>query len=233
MHAHTASGLEIKKYGTPEDIINDFFTIRLDYYQKRKDYLLNKYQNELTHIGWRRKFIQDVIDEKIVVFKQKKVDICLNLEKNGYPKMGRDNVQGEGKIQDESKDDKDDKDNVQGEDQVKVENKTYDYLLNIKINKFTREELDKLDNEYKNKEEVLNTLSSKTCINLWSDELNEFVQVYNVWYAKETAEFEANANNTVVKSKSKNKSKVKKSDSKSKSKSKSKTVVKKSKTKKQ
>ena len=58
--------------------------------------------------------------------------------------------------------------------------------------------------------------------------MNEFVQVYNVWYAKETAEFEANANNTVVKSKSKSK-KVKKSDSKSKNK----TVGKKVKAKKQ
>ena len=37
----------IKKYATPEDILIDYYELRLEYYQKRKEYLLVVLQKEL------------------------------------------------------------------------------------------------------------------------------------------------------------------------------------------
>jgi DNA topoisomerase-2 len=61
----------IKKYTSPQDILCEFYQVRLDMYIKRKNWLKNKIQNELDILQYKMKFIQYVLDGKITVFKQK------------------------------------------------------------------------------------------------------------------------------------------------------------------
>jgi DNA topoisomerase-2 len=223
MHLHTADGLEIKRYKNTDEIINDFAIIRLEYYQKRKDYYLSKYQIELDLISWKRLFIKYVIDGKIIVFKQKKTVIYAELKKLKFPKMEKnpfqeisndlsndlsnddsinesnDDVIDNGLANDLANDLSNDDSANSDEPKTNVKSKTYDYLLDIKISKFTKEELDKLDNDYKEKEEYIKALKARTVKEMWIDELNEFMEVYRIWDSEQTNEFNNNSK-TVMKS---------------------------------
>lgn len=161
MHLHTADGLQIKKYKKPKYIIKDFYDVRLNCYNKRKNYLLNKYRKELEYISWKRKFIKYVINKKIIVFKQKRKTIEEKLGEFEFPKMG--------------------------------EKQSYDYLLDIRLSKFTQEELDKLDGNYDAKELELKVLEGKDEVQLWKEELDEFLKEYKKWDKEQTKEFELNS----------------------------------------
>ena len=78
---------EIVKMESPEEIIFHFWRIRNDYYIKRQQYICNKLNNELITLNAKIKFVNEIIDEKIVVFKQKLSSIIEQLETGKYPKI--------------------------------------------------------------------------------------------------------------------------------------------------
>lgn len=58
---------KLKIFDCVEDIVKYFVDFRLTYYQKRKDYLLDKHNKELRELCFRAKFIKSIIDKKLVV----------------------------------------------------------------------------------------------------------------------------------------------------------------------
>lgn len=70
-----------------EDIVKYFVDFRLTYYQKRKDYLLDKYNKELKDISFRAKFIKSIIDKKLKVNNVPKSEIIQWLEDNKFDKI--------------------------------------------------------------------------------------------------------------------------------------------------
>ena len=90
MHLYSAEG-RIKKYNNVEEILRDYYDIRLNLYQKRKDYLLEILLNQLIMISAKVKFILMVIDKKIEINNKKKEEIELSLEKNKFEKLGKNN----------------------------------------------------------------------------------------------------------------------------------------------
>lgn len=72
----------IKSYKTPEDIIDEFYSWRLEFYSKRKDLLLDKFKKELNHISNQIKFIELVIDSGGKIFKLNEKDMDSYLMKN-------------------------------------------------------------------------------------------------------------------------------------------------------
>lgn len=78
--------LKIKKYNTPNDIISDFFNIRKEFYFKRYSYLQDKYNKELDKISAKIKFIEEIIDGTLIVFRKPKNEITEQLISKGYPK---------------------------------------------------------------------------------------------------------------------------------------------------
>lgn len=75
---------QIVKMETPEEIIYHFWRIRNEYYLKRKEYLVNKLKHDLDIITNKIRFVNDIMNDKIKVFKKKLVDIREQLNKNGY-----------------------------------------------------------------------------------------------------------------------------------------------------
>lgn len=63
---------EILEFQNEVEIFNSFFDIRLDYYDKRKTFLLNKLKKELAYLGAKYYFVKGILDDKITVFKQSK-----------------------------------------------------------------------------------------------------------------------------------------------------------------
>jgi DNA topoisomerase-2 len=75
---------EIVKMETPEEIIYHFWRIRNEYYSKRKEYLVNKLKHELDIISNKIRFVNDIMDENVIVFKKKLTDIRDQLTNKDY-----------------------------------------------------------------------------------------------------------------------------------------------------
>ncbi len=78
---------EIVKMETPEEIIYHFWRIRNEYYSKRQTNIIKKISNELDIITAKINFVNDVIDEKIKVFRQKITYINQQLQEKMYIKV--------------------------------------------------------------------------------------------------------------------------------------------------
>lgn len=78
--------------GRPQHSINvyhlleEFFTLRLPFYQKRKDSVIARMEDKLTELRYKLKFIKLVIEGKIVVVKQPKVVIHSKMEEYDIPR---------------------------------------------------------------------------------------------------------------------------------------------------
>ena len=173
MHLFNENG-NITKYDTIEDILKDWYELRMEKYKIRKQYLIGKLSNELDLLKYKALFIKYVITEKIKVFKRKKDVIIKDIEKNKFPKLA-----------------------------VKDEEKSYDYIVNIPLFSLTKEKIDELKEKLINKEEELENVKVTTEKEMWRSELKEFLKEYNKWYKKKTDEFSKNIihNENIIKSK--------------------------------
>jgi DNA topoisomerase II len=153
---------KIKKYDNVNEIIKEFYELRIETYKKRKEYLLEKYERELNIYKYKIKFIKDVINGDIYVFKNKKSikksDVHQQLENAKYPKLS-----------------------------LSGENDSYDYT-DMSIYNLTKEEIDKLKKKYDELELITESLRNKTETDLWREELDNFEKSYEEWFEKSQKE---------------------------------------------
>ena len=71
----------VKEFQSIQEILDDFIAIRLKYYQKRKDYLIEDLKQKLIKLASQYYFIKGVVDGSIIVSKRKKDNIIAQLEK--------------------------------------------------------------------------------------------------------------------------------------------------------
>ena len=64
MHLFTHE-LKLKKYENTGEIIRDYYFVRLEAYNKRKQYLLNDMLNELKIMTNKARYITDILNDKI------------------------------------------------------------------------------------------------------------------------------------------------------------------------
>ena len=79
----------ICKYDTPEEILVDFFQIRMEYYQKRKAYLIEETRARSEITNQRARFIKAVVNEEIRVFKKRKRDLEDEISARKFPRVER------------------------------------------------------------------------------------------------------------------------------------------------
>lgn len=65
----------ITKYNSAEDILKEFINIRLIFNVKRKEYLINKYNDELLILKNKIKFLEMIMNNEIVVYRKTKLEI--------------------------------------------------------------------------------------------------------------------------------------------------------------
>lgn len=166
---------KIKKYSTPEQILDDFFDIRLAYYHKRKEYLVNDLTLAYEKLSNQARFILMIVEKKLVVSNRKKADIVTELRKLEFrpfpvkpkPKTAGDPDQaGEGAEEEEEVADPDAA-GTAGD---------FDYLLGMAISRLTTEQVAKLLAERDDKEKELQMLLEKSAQDLWHVDLDAFEQ---------------------------------------------------------
>ena len=143
---------KLKKYGSVCDIIDDFFSVRLEYYGMRKAYLIDVLEKELIILSNKAKYIQEVLNGTVDLRKKKKDEITKMLETKGYQKIVNDN-------------------NVVDED--------YKYLVRMPMDSVSEENVEKLNNEHKNKTQELTEIKATSCQQLWLRELDALEQEYD------------------------------------------------------
>lgn len=78
---------QIKHFKTPEDILEHFMKLRLHYNQMRLDYLIKGILEVLVVLENKIRFIEEIMDNTLVVFRQKKDIIIEQLVKRKYQKI--------------------------------------------------------------------------------------------------------------------------------------------------
>ena len=154
MHLYGPEG-HIKHYNTVEDIIKDYYKIRLALYSDRKAYQLAIIEHQLKLISYKVKFILLVVNKKLEINNKKRSDIEEQLIKAKFPQLAR------------SKDD----------DKV-----SYDYLLTMPIYNLTMEKINELKQQEQDKETEYNTLDNKSPKDIWISELDILESEYTKWY---------------------------------------------------
>jgi DNA topoisomerase-2 len=167
---------KMKKYANPEDLLTDFYPVRLQAYIKRKAMMEAALQKELLVLDNKTRFIEAVIKGTVVVNNRKKKDIEKDLQTKGFAAISKDFL----KEKDAEEQDK--------EAEASSEPAAgYDYLLNMPIYSLTQEKVVALTAERDKKAHELETLRAKTEKDLWNADLDDFV----VGYQKYLAELEA------------------------------------------
>jgi DNA topoisomerase II len=142
---------KLKKYGSVSEIIDDFFSVRLEYYGMRKAHLIDVLERELIVLSNKAKYIQEVLNDTVDLRKKKKDEIIKMLETKGYQKIVNEN-------------------NVVDED--------YKYLVRMPMDSVSEENVEKLLNEYDRKQKELAEIKATTCQQMWLRELNALEQEY-------------------------------------------------------
>jgi len=78
---------KIQKYKSVDEILKHFFNIRLDCYQKRKDYLLAQLQMDWKKLQNKVRFVSEVVAEQLIVRNRKKRELTAELLKRGYDRF--------------------------------------------------------------------------------------------------------------------------------------------------
>lgn len=78
---------KLKIFECVEDILVYFVDFRLGYYQKRKEYFINKWGSELREMCWKAKFIKSIIDKKLSINNVPKDEIVSWLDENKFDKI--------------------------------------------------------------------------------------------------------------------------------------------------
>ena len=82
---------KLKKYNNPEDIIEDFYNVRLEMYVKRKQYQVEILNHELKIISNKARYIQEILNDTLDLRKKKIDEIISILESKEYSKLDNDN----------------------------------------------------------------------------------------------------------------------------------------------
>jgi DNA topoisomerase-2 len=162
MHLFDTQG-RITKYATPEDILSQFFGWRLDYYDRRKELLLQTLKREQKILTNKARFIEEVCAGDLIVSNRKRKAILVDLQDRGYDLMEK--AEEEKKAGDEV---------VEEEEEMSDAElaKGYEYLLGMKIWSLTYEKAEALRKQLGEKMAEVAELEATPPSQLWLNDLD-------------------------------------------------------------
>ena len=166
----------ICKYSSVDDILRDFYAIRIKFYEKRKQHQLMTMQNELEKLSNQARFVQMIIDGSMVISKKKKSVLIQELKDKAFkpfPKVSDAAKAGETeKVVDEE-------DGTEEEDLDTFSN-GYDYLLGMSLWSLTQERVERLRRQIGDKEMEIDALIKLSKEDIWKHDLDEFLEEWRV-----------------------------------------------------
>ena len=180
---------KIQKYNTIEEIVNEFYDVRLDFYKQRKTFLLSKLGFALEKNQNKKKFINMVLEGELPFkgTKNKKEDFKLLKSKtlssiNELKKKYKECFQVKSTEIVTEKTNEENDENANNNADVDVGNDDgaldYDYLMNMNIWSLTHEKVLDLEEQIKNQTKEYEYLKKSKPEDLWKEDLEEFIKLY-------------------------------------------------------
>ncbi|XP_029954147.1 DNA topoisomerase 2-alpha [Salarias fasciatus] len=172
----------LKKYESVQDVLKDFFELRMKYYVLRKDWLAGMLGAESAKLSNQARFILEKIEGKLVIENKPKKELIAMLQRMGYDS---DPVKAWKKAQEKDEEVEQDKEEEEKEDATGPD---YNYLLSMPMWFLTKEKKEELCRQRDAKLTELNTLKKKTPSDLWKEDLAAFSEELERLEAKEKEE---------------------------------------------
>lgn len=179
------SNRKIKKYQNIREIMDEHYGVRLEFYHKRKEFLVKKLKRQVELISNKVRFILEVIKGTLIISNKKSPVLLAELKERGYFTLTQLN-----KIYNEISIYVDPEYNEKEEEAVEgpISKSEYDYLLNMPLWSLTYEKVQKLMKEQDEKSQELEILKKITVEQMWITDLDELHEIINKVWGIEEAE---------------------------------------------
>lgn len=164
----------IRKYTSVDEILHEFYGVRLKYYQKRKDWMTADLERQLDRLSNQARFVQMIIARELVVSGKKRPELVAELDRlkfTSFPTKKAAHVAGETEeaVEEEPE-----------ENAKEHKDHGYDYLLGMAIWSLTKERVEKLLKDRASKEAELTALLKLSAKDLWNADLDDFMAEWEV-----------------------------------------------------
>ncbi|XP_019745044.1 DNA topoisomerase 2-alpha isoform X2 [Hippocampus comes] len=171
----------LKKYESAQDILKDFFELRLKYYNLRRAWLLGMLGAESAKLTNQARFILEKIQGTLVIENKPKKELIRMLQQMGYDS---DPVKAWKQAQDKNAEQAEE-DQEEAPEEEDTSGPDYNYLLGMPMWFLTKEKKEELCKQRDAKMTELNALKKKTPSDLWKDDLAAFLEELERVEAKE------------------------------------------------
>ena len=208
---------KIKRYSSVEEILEIFYNLRLEYYGKRKEYMISIMRKDLGILSNKVRFIKAVISEELIIKNKKRAILVNELLDSGYDTMSKleklrikSKEEKEAEIEminqnnlnEEENENNDNNNNIK----QKVPSKEYDYLLTMPLWSLTYEKVEELLKQKEEKEKELNILIKTEKEKIWLNDLDDFLialDKYEKWEEEQNLVLEKNKGKNNINNKTK------------------------------
>ncbi|PRP88044.1 hypothetical protein PROFUN_04472 [Planoprotostelium fungivorum] len=144
MHLFDDKGV-LTRFETPLQIIDLYFPVRLEFYQKRMDHQMVRLEKEVEILSNKTRFYQMVADGSLKIGGRSKPELISQLRAQNFVPTGEKPEDG------------------------------FDYLLNVPIYSLTSERMNKSEKDKEGREKELRRLKKSTPTQIWKAELQELM----------------------------------------------------------
>ncbi|KAM9838362.1 DNA topoisomerase 2-beta isoform 2-T2 [Aulostomus maculatus] len=165
----------LKRYDSVQDILKEFFELRLHYYKLRKDWLLGSLGAEAAKLSNQARFVLEKIEGKLTIENKSKRDLIRMLVQKGFesdPVAAW--VKSQEKAQEEEERDGHESDS--SVDSGSLSGPNFNYILNMPLWCLTKEKVEELLKQRDQKRGELNDLQRKSSEDLWKEDLSIFIE---------------------------------------------------------
>merc|ERR1712050_572994 len=174
----------LKKYENVQEIMKEFYDLRLKMYEKRKKYMEGTLGAEAAKLSNQARFILEKCDGTLKVENKKKKIMIDELSRRGYDS---DPVEAWKKSQETHPDEEDEEQDEDGEPKEVHDGKgpDYDYLLGMPMWNLTQEKKDALCKNRDERNQELKKLKATSIEDMWLKDMDEFLEKLDEVEAKE------------------------------------------------
>ncbi|XP_061700038.1 DNA topoisomerase 2-beta isoform X2 [Syngnathoides biaculeatus] len=177
----------LKRYDSVQDILREFFELRLHYYKLRKDWLIGSLGAEASKLSNQARFVLEKIEGKISIENKSKRELIYMLVQKGYES---DPVAAWSKAQEKAKEE-DDHDGNESDSSLlsgTSSGPNFNYILNMSLWCLTKEKVEELLKQRDQKTGELENLQKKSSEDLWKEDLAVFIEELDNFEALEREE---------------------------------------------
>jgi DNA topoisomerase-2 len=144
---------QLRKNKNVDEVLDNFCRVRYDYYVKRKLHQMKSLKAEVCFLGNKERFVQEVINEEILIMNEKESNIIEELSNRGYDEDPKKETNDGG----------------------------FDYLLRMQVRTFTEDKIRQIRKDIISAQQKLDSIRDTTETDMWLGELAVFEAAYHLF----------------------------------------------------